>query len=127
MKFGQLLKNMAKGAVGFFVVGALLTVVAQALAPMMGLDIGPLTLSAAGPTNPMWNGAYFGAFGALNQAITPVVEKFMGAGPVPKSPEERIEKEASLIAVEPAPELSANHAQKLETQRELAASAERQI
>jgi len=122
-------KRILKGAVGFFVVGAVLTLAAQLIAPAMGLELGPLTLSKAGPTNPLWTGAYFGAFGALNNAVVPLVDKLFGETPVPviKAEENHGAMVSPALELTSEPGMKMQHTARLEAQRQQAPSLERQV
>jgi len=75
------LKNVAKAAIIMFAVGALLASVAPWIAIATGVAEAGATYATAAQAlgnaaNPLWTGAFFGAFGTLQAAIAPIVSKF---------------------------------------------------
>ena len=61
--------NIVKAAAVMFTVGMLLAYSAPMIASMTGVSLGMLGTA----TNPLWTGAYFGAFGGLSAAATPLI------------------------------------------------------
>lgn len=64
----SVLKDVLKNGTIMFVVGAALALIAPALGNMVGLP----DVATSHSANPAWMGAFFGAFGALHAAVTPL-------------------------------------------------------
>lgn len=80
MKLGNVLRNVVKASATMFVVGLALGAAAPLLAGMLGeAAIGSAAYAAANATSALWTGAFFGAFGALNAAISPALEWAFGS------------------------------------------------
>lgn len=74
--------DVAKRATLFAVVGATLALVAPLVAMAIGLD-GVNSYAAASEVlkhtaNPLWLGGFFGAFGAIDAVIAPVIDRIFG-------------------------------------------------
>ena len=121
-------KSMARGGVGFFLVGLALTLAAQVLSPMIGIDIAPLALSGTGPNNPLWTGAYFGGFGALSAAVTPLVDYLFGdkkqASPEKSQDTQKSAERSPSLALAQEQTVAVTHCERVEASRSLAAQAE---
>jgi hypothetical protein len=70
----KLLKNIVKGAVIMFAVGAALALAAPYLAAATGIapSVAEAVTTLGANANPLWLGSFFGAFGAISAAVTPV-------------------------------------------------------
>lgn len=72
------LKNIAKAGLTMFAVGALLALTAPLLAEGL-LGTGLISAAQAtqfAATSVAWTGAFFGAFGAIQAAVAPIIGKF---------------------------------------------------
>ncbi|NBO18521.1 MAG: hypothetical protein EBV03_04705 [Proteobacteria bacterium] len=76
------MKNIVKAGATLFVVGALLAVAAPAIAVGLGMAsnyaAGAVLLGHS--ASPLWMGAFFGAFGAIDAAVRPMMDKWFGGG-----------------------------------------------
>jgi hypothetical protein len=63
--------NIVKAAAVMFTVGLVLAYSAPILASAAGLSLGAIGSAA----HPLWTGLYFGAFGAISAAATPIIGK----------------------------------------------------
>lgn len=112
-------KNVAKAGMGMFAVGVALTFAAQLIAPALGLEIGGLTLSAINHSNPLWIGAYFGAFGAINAAVAPVMDYLFGGAKGEAAAQSVSPAQEAVRTPEQAQEqgVSVSHCEMIEVQR----------
>lgn len=114
-------KNVLKSGIGMFVVGVALTFAAQLIAPALGLEIHSLTLSAINHSNPLWNGAFFGAFGAIHAVVGPVVDNLFGdkkQTPPEKTQEiQKSEERAPSLALAQEQTVAVTHCERVEAAR----------
>ncbi len=76
----ETLKKVVKGGVVLGIVGVLLALAAPALATMIGeATLGPTVFAQAMETPVIWTGVFFGAFGAINAAVEPMMDWAFGA------------------------------------------------
>lgn len=74
--------NILKAGAIMCTVGLLLALAAPVLADLIGAaTLGAETYAAAQSTPVLWTGAFFGTFGALHAAVSPVYNKILGAEP----------------------------------------------
>ncbi len=71
---GKFFKDFVKNTAVMFAVGAALGLVAPLLADLVGLAPGSVGHSA----DPLWMGAFFGAFGALHSVLMPIASRIFG-------------------------------------------------
>ena len=101
MAWEKFAKNVVKGAVAAFVVGAVLALLAPPIASMVGVSLAEIGISS----NPLWLGAFFGAWGGLAAAAAPVMDYIFGDT---KHEEEKVQHkpQASTLTIELSPEQS---------------------
>ena len=84
----ETLKKIGKGAIIFGVVGVLLALASPAIASMVGviggedLGIAAMDIATKISANALWEGAFFGAFGAIHAAVAPMMDWMFGADTV---------------------------------------------
>jgi hypothetical protein len=120
---GKYLKSIAKATVLMFAVGALLAMAAPHVAVMAGLAA---TAAEAVTTlhiaDPLWLGLFFGAFGGIHAAATPVID--LAFGDTKKGAATVKTEEKTQVKYELSPDLSqaqaptVSHCRYVETQRE---------
>ncbi len=121
---GKYLKSIAKATVLMCAVGALLAVAAPAVAGIVGISLADVGIMA----NPSWTGAFFGAFGGISAAITPVIERIFGDD---KQAETVKTEEKTQVKFDLSPDLSqspaktATHCSYIETERAASAQPQR--
>jgi len=72
--------KIAKAGALMFAVGVLLALAAPVIANGIGVELlGKLAFEHAIATPVLWTGAFFGAFGAIHAAVTPLFDKVLGA------------------------------------------------
>lgn len=112
----RLLKTIVIAAATMFVVGALLGLAAPTLAAALGYGE-PFVAGLVASSPPLWMGAFFAGFGALNAIIAPLVGRVFGAGTPSNAltgdanapTRHRVQQHAPSAALEQAPERSATH------------------
>lgn len=74
------MKNILKAGATLFVVGALLAVAAPAIAVGLGMaaDYAAGAALLGHSASPLWMGAFFGAFGAIDAAVRPMMDQWFG-------------------------------------------------
>ena len=97
-------------------VGVALGFAAPALASFaVTLGLAPATAAALSVTHPIWAGVFFGAFGAINAALSPVFDGIFGMGSNHHSISHSTSKAAPVIVMGHAPTVSADVAPELAT------------
>jgi hypothetical protein len=101
MNFRTLAKNVVKGAVAAFTVGALVALALPTIASVVGVSAAAVGASA----NPLWLGAFFGAWGGLAALVQPAADFIFGGGQLAQTPEKPTSK-TSTLTIELSPEQS---------------------
>lgn len=118
------IQDVVKAGVLFFAVGALLSLAAPYIALAVGLA--PTAAGAAallGPTaNPLWLGAFFSAFGAIDAAIRPLFDRLSppasAAAAMPDTAQGPAQEVAVSMAQDKIQEMENRHRQQLQAERD---------
>ena len=97
----NLFHNVVKTAALFFVVGALLAVVAPPLADLIRPLIGEAAYAHAVTTPVLWTGAFFSAFGAIDAALRPAFDWAFGDSPKAQVAEPSVKEAQPTLQIAP--------------------------
>lgn len=121
----SIFRDMLKAGALFFAVGIALALVAPPLATLLGPSIiGEAALAHAVATPVIWTGAFFGAFGAIDAGLRPLVNKLFGDQPAQELLKNKDESKQVNVTIVQTPQQSqeqvlvtANHRQNIEAER----------
>jgi hypothetical protein len=128
----SLMQKVIKSAAISFAVGALLALAVPPLATMVGIQLASVGVMA----NPMWLGAFFGTWGAINAVVEPAMNHILGKhrsqppqaeNLMPPAEARAPSKQVNIIVVPQHASLQESaqpaHRQRLETERLLASDS----
>lgn len=112
-----MMKDILKAGATLFVVGALLAVAAPLLGAAVGLapSVSAAATALGHTANPLWMGAFFGAFGAIDAGVRPLLSGLFGGQENAPQPAPKTRK--VMLVISPQQEHGHNHCEKLEARR----------
>jgi hypothetical protein len=110
--------KVLKAGATLFVVGALLALAAPVLAYGIGMapSVGAAAAMLGSNASPMWMGVFFGAFGAIDAAVRPIIGQMMGEKPEAAAPAAQASVKTA-VALQPEMGQETAYRERLEAER----------